>query len=59
MFVQYTGHDIVQRSCSISTNVYSAHQKSGNRVTETVQFYVVITYTSTFTFVSELNKTMP
>ena len=25
--------------------MYSAHQKSGDRDTETVQFYVVITYT--------------
>jgi len=32
--------------------MYSAHQKSGDRVTETVQFYVVITYI----FVSELSK---
>ena len=31
---------------------YSAHQKSGERVTETVQFYVVIT----LTFVSDLSK---
>jgi len=31
--------------------IYSAHQKSGDRVTETVQFYVVIT----FIFVSELS----
>ena len=32
--------------------LYSAHQKSGDRVTETVQFSVVIAYT----FVSELGK---
>jgi len=30
----------------------SGHQKSGDRITETVQFYVVITYT----FVLELSK---
>jgi len=35
-------------------NIYSAHQKSGDRVTETVQFYVVIAYT----FMSELSKIM-
>jgi len=34
--------------------LYSAHQKSGDRVKETIQFYVVITYT----FVSELSKIM-
>jgi len=34
--------------------LYSAHQKSGDRVTETVQLYVVITYT----IVSELGKIM-
>jgi len=33
---------------------YSTHQKSGDRVTETVQFYVVIT----FTFISGLSKIM-
>ena len=35
-------------------HAYSAHQKSGDRVRETVEFYVVITYT----FVSELSKIM-
>jgi len=33
---------------------YSAHQKSSDRVRETVQLYAVVTYT----FVTELNKIM-
>jgi len=33
--------------------LYNAHQKSGDRVTETVKFYVI-----TYTFVSELSKIM-
>ena len=37
-----------------SPKYYSEHQKSGDRVTKTVQFYVVITYT----FVLELSKIM-
>ena len=41
--------NIVMKDCK-----HSAHQMSGDRVTETVQFYVVITYT----FVSELSKIM-
>jgi len=39
--------DPVLTDCSSrvdSRYLYSAHQKSGDRVTETVQFYVVITY---------------
>jgi len=36
------------------SDINSAHQKSVDRVTETVQFFVVITYT----FVSELSKIM-
>jgi len=39
---------------SIIIYTYSANQKSGDRVTKTVQFYVVIAYT----FVSELGKIM-
>jgi len=40
--------------CVFACKLYSAHQQSGDRVTETVHFYVVITYT----FVSELSKIM-
>jgi len=45
-----------QSKCTsmLKSETYSAHQKSGDRVTEIVQFYVVITYT----FVSELSKIM-
>ena len=41
----------VQNVCNID-KIYSAHHKSGDRVTLTVQLYVVIAYT----FVSELGK---
>jgi len=41
---------LLLQMCEFKTSPYSAHQKSGDRVT--VQIYVVIAYT----FVSELGK---